>query len=324
MAYLVFGLSLVAVFAALATLLHLQFGLTGIANFGVAGFWGLGMYAAAVLMIRYELGYITAAVLATALVALVALALGWVILDLDVESVLVATLAFATVIGYLVVTEDWLTEGVVGLGTVPYPIDVGRSTRQVALGLVAMIVIGLLVYADRVHRGPYGRLLLGIADNESLARSLGKRTRRQKLMLFTVTSAAMGAVGVLSGSIYQFLVPELLDAGVTFTVWIALVLGGRKRVLGGIVGVLATVALFDIVVDSYLPLPRSWSAQLPSIKLMLYGLVLILVIMFRPLGLLGDRPRGRAVTATSDADQPHDGADADQPTPVKTGTTEDG
>jgi branched-chain amino acid transport system permease protein len=290
MTYVIFSLSSVVVFVALATLLHVQFGLTGIVNFGVVGFWGVGLYALGIFLVEYELPYVLALLLATVVTGVVALLLGLVILDMDGQSVLVATLAFATIVFHLVTTEKDLTGGVTGLGTVPIPFDVGRHTESVYLLMLTVAAAALILYAAKLRRAPYWRLLVAIKDNEPLARSLGKPTFREKVVVFTITCAAMGLLGALSASLYQFLVPRMLLPGLTFTVWIALILGGRSRALGGFVGVMATVFVFDFVIETYAPVPGAEEQMVPNIKFMLYGLMLVLVIMFRPEGILG-RPR---------------------------------
>ena len=206
MSYLIFVLSSMVVLIALATLLHIQFGLTGIVNFGVAGFWGVGLYVFGILMVNLNLPFIVALLLATVIVGVVAFVIGWIVLDLDDQAVLVATLSFATIGFYLVTTEKWLTKGVVGLGTVPFPFDFGTSTELVFLLFMMVLTSLVVIYARRIRSQPFGRLLVGIRDNEGLARSLGKPTFRQKLVIFTVTSALMGLFGGLSASLNHFLV----------------------------------------------------------------------------------------------------------------------
>lgn len=300
---LIYPLSVLAIIVSLGSLLHLQFGQAGIVNFGVVGFSGLGMYLTAIFTITYALPYSLALLVATVVTGLVAAALGWLILDLDNEAVLVATLAFATIIYHLVTTEDEITGGVVGLGTVPFPFDLGDYylTSIAFLILLLAVATALLVYARQVSRVPYGRLLRSIQDNEPLARSLGKPTFRHKVVFFAVTCALMGTIGGLEASVNQFLVPRLLSADTTFVVWIALILGGRKRVLGAVFGALLTVGLFDIVVEQYVSVPREYSLLVPDLQLMLFGLVLVLVIMFRPAGLLGDGRRASKPVAAKES-----------------------
>jgi branched-chain amino acid transport system permease protein len=292
--YTGFAISEILVIIALGVLLHLQFGRAGIVNFGVVGFVGVGMYGFGVLTSSVGLPFWPALVAATAVTLLLGLVVGWLVLDLDGDSTLVATLAVATIVAHLAVTEKWLTGGVAGLGGVPYPVDAGASSAPILMGLLVTVTVLLLAYAVRLRTVPYGRLLSSIRDNEPLARSLGKSTAGHKLVLFVVTSGAMGLVGALYASVNQFLVPRMLGPGLTFAVWIALVVGGRARAFGPLVGVLVTVALFDLVVEPYLPVPLALEPLLPDLQLMLYGLVLVLVILFRPLGLLGGRKEARA------------------------------
>ena len=291
MGFLITGLATMSVFVALATVTHLQFGKAGIVNFGVVGFAGVGLYSFGVMTVTYEIPWLLALGLATALVGVIGLVLGRIILNLEAESVLVATLAFAVIVHTLVITEKQWTRGVRGFGTIPYPFDFGRNTRFAFLLVLALIALGLLLYAWRLDSQPYGRLLFSIQDNEPLSQSLGKPTFREKVIFFTITCALMGFVGALFASLSRFLVPQMLTAGLTFTVWIAIILGGRKHFLGGLIGVIITFGLFDILIETYLELPNSLTQQLPNVKLMLYGLLLVLVIMFRPFGILGQPKR---------------------------------
>ena len=85
-----------------------------------------------------------------------------------------------------------------------------------------------------------------------------------------------------------------LGTAVTLAAMVALILGGTARVWGAVVGVILTVGLFDIVVQSYLPLPKEWYTQaIPVLREAAFGAVLILVLLFRPLGLLGDMRRDK-------------------------------
>ena len=127
-----------------------------------------------------------------------------------------------------------------------------------------------------------------------LARSLGKSTFRTKVWLFAAASAAMGLLGAMYGVMVRFLDVGNLGIGVTLAAMVGLVLGGTARVWGAVVGVVLTVGLFDIVIQSYLPLPRDWYTQaIPVLREAAFGLTLMIVLLVRPLGLLGDMRRDR-------------------------------
>jgi branched-chain amino acid transport system permease protein len=290
--FLIFVLSSLVIYVGLTTLLHLQFGQAGIVNFGVVGFMGIGMYGVGILVVTFGLNYWLALILATALSGIVAYGFGRIILNLDPESQLVTTLAFATILLNLVISERWLTGGVVGLGTIPRPFSLGTNTERATFALIVFITALVMLYAHRIGSQPFGRLMLSIRDNERLARSLGKATFQKKLTFFAVTCAAMGFFGGLYAAVNQFLVPRMLLPGATFTIWIALLLGGQSSVLGGLVGVLLTVGLFDVVIETYVSVPQEYAQLIPDIKLVLYGLMLILVLMFRPEGAVGKKSRG--------------------------------
>jgi branched-chain amino acid transport system permease protein len=286
--YFIYSLAFLVIFIALATLLHLQFSITGIVNFGIVGFWGFGMYACALLLVRLRIPFVPAALLACLLTGIVSLVLGRIILSLDDQAVLVGTLAFATIIEYLSITEKWLTNGVMGLGTINFPFDIGRLTLFAYFLIILAFLALLMLYVSKLKKSPYGRLLLSIKDNENLARSLGKPTSRHKLILFAFTCALIGFFGALTTPLYNYIFPRMIGPGITFTIWIALMLGGRKRLFGGLIGVLATIGLFEYFIETVVPIPTKYAEMVPNVKFAVYGLTLMLVLMFRPLGILGN------------------------------------
>jgi branched-chain amino acid transport system permease protein len=301
-AFLITGLFQVVMVIGLGLLLHLQLGLARIANFGVVGFWGVGMYVFGVLytQVAWPFGepwiFLVCAAAATLVSGAAGLLVGWLISDMDTDGVLVVTLGFATAVQILATTQDDLTGGARGMGGLDFPYDIGRVKENEFLWLVitAVVVAAILLYVWRVHRSPYGRLLIAVGGNEPLARSLGKSTFQAKLWLFAVASAGMGLIGAMNGVMARYLDVGSLGAGVTLAAMVGLVLGGTARVWGAVVGVVLTVGLFDIVVQTYLPLPKEWYSQtLPVMREAAFGLTLMLVLLFRPLGILGDMRRDK-------------------------------
>ena len=286
MAYFIFSLSLLLVYVGLALSLHIQLGLLGIPNFGVVGFWGLGMYSMAVLQVQLDLSFVDAFGLTLVLVALVSWVMALLILRLDSQGILCSTIAFGAIIALLIVTEKWMTMGVVGIGTVRYPIRIGGGTEFLYFVFLLAIVVALQVFVLKLHKSSTGRLLKAIRDNEELAGSLGKDTFGVKVLWFTLTCLVMGLLGALSAPLNQFLTPNMIVPSVTFAVWIALVLGGKEHAFGPIVGVFITFGLFDILIETYAPVSPELAVYVPNFKLFLYGAILLGILMFRPTGLL--------------------------------------
>lgn len=301
-AFLISGLFGVVIVIGLALLLHLQLGLARIANFGVVGFFGLGMYVFGVLYVQVDWPFgepwrfIACAAAATTVTGLSGLLVGWLISDMDTDGVLVSTLGFATAVAILATTEADLTGGAEGLGGLGFPYDIGTVKDNEFLWLVVttVVVAAILAYVWQVHRSPYGRLLIAVGGNEPLARSLGKPSFRAKLWLFALTSAVMGLLGAMDGVMVRFLDPANIGVDVTLAAMVGLVLGGMARAWGAVVGVILSVGLFDIVIQFYLPLPKEWYTQaIPVLREAIFGLTLIVVLLFRPLGVLGDMRRDK-------------------------------
>lgn len=301
-AFLISGLFEVVMVIGLGLLLHLELGLARIANFGVVGFWGVGMYTFGVTYVQVDwpfgdpLQFLVCAAIGTVVAGLCGFLVGWLIADLDTDGVLVGTLGFAAAVLIVATTQQDLTGGALGMGGLGFPYDIGSVKANELLWLVitTVVVVAILVFVWQVHRSPYGRLLIAIGSNEPLARSLGKPTFRAKLWLFAIASAGMGLLGAMFGVMVRFLEISNLGVEITLAAMVGLVLGGTLRVWGAVVGVILSVGLFDIVIQSYIPFPREWYTQaIPVLREAVFGATLIAVLLFRPLGVLGDMRRDR-------------------------------
>jgi branched-chain amino acid transport system permease protein len=288
--------------AGLGLLLHIQLGLTRVANFGVVGFWGVGMYAYGVLYVQVDWPFgdpwrfILSALFGIVAAGLSGLLVGWLIAGMNIDGVMVTTLGFATAVFILATTEQDLTGGALGLGGLRFPYDIGsvKANELFWLVILTVIVALILLYVWKVHRSPYGRMLIGVGGNEPLARSLGKPAFRAKLWMFTVTSAGMGLLGVMYGVNERFLETSNIGIDLTLAAFVALVLGGSARVWGAVIGAFLTIGFFDIVVQSYLPLPAAWYQQaIPVLREAVFGAALIGVLLYRPLGVLGEMRRDK-------------------------------
>lgn len=306
-AFLISGSFGVVQIIGLALLVHLQLGLTRVANFGVVGFWGLGLYVFGVLYVQVDWPFgdpwqfLVCAICATLASALAGLFVAWLIADLDTDGALVGTLGFATVVLILATTQTSLTGGATGLGGMQFPFDAGaaKTNEFVWLLITTALVIAILAYVLWVHRSPYGRLLIAVGSNEALARGLGKSTNRAKIVLFTTTCGLMGLLGAMQGVMFRFLNPATITVNITLAALAGLILGGLARSWGAVVGVLFTVGLFDIVVQFYVPLPQEWFTQaIPVAREAVFGAALVLVLLFRPKGILGEMKRTKMMRKT--------------------------
>jgi branched-chain amino acid transport system permease protein len=271
--------------------LNVQWGYAGIINFSVAAFFGIGAYAAALATGDNSplAGGLSPAVglgVAVAGALVLALLIGLPTVTLRGDYLAIATLGLAEVVRLLFRSEQQWTNGTAGLYGIPEIYDglpvlsgvTGRvGTAAVNAVLVGVAVLAVWLWLRRVHRSPWGRVLRLIRTDEDLAAALGKDTRAFRLQAFLVGSVVMAVAGVLYAHVIAIVEPGLLDPIQTFYVWIAVIIGGTGSDRGAMVGALLIVAI------------QQGTRELPaagSLRLLLVGALIILVIHVRPRGAL--------------------------------------
>ncbi len=179
-AYLISIATFVGLFMILALALNLQWGLTGMVNFGIAGFYGLGAYTSGLLTMKaglpVGLGFLAAAALGLAFGA----ALAFLSVRLRDDFLAIVTLGFGEIVRLVLLNEDWLTNGPRGLpiSVRPFAGTFDRHEYGVFyLLLVAAVVALTFVVVERIRRSPYGRALRAIREDDLVA--AGRRGRRQ-------------------------------------------------------------------------------------------------------------------------------------------------
>jgi branched-chain amino acid transport system permease protein len=287
---------------------QVQFGFAGLLNFGHVAFMGIGAYTMAILVVKEDLNMWLAAACGIALAMGAGVLLGLPTVRLRADYFAITTIAFSEILRYVATNEDRLTGGsqgtinLAGIGQASQYDGAWRSFLadvrdalhvggDVAMLIVVWTVALLAVAAVSLAvRTPWGRVLKSIREDEDAVASLGKNVFAYKLQ-----ALALGAgLGALAGLFYawqfSFFAPDDFAPLLTFFAWMIVILGGLGRAwtvpVGAIVfGVIfAGTRFFDFPPFSLLD-----STQRAYVRLMLIGLVIIGLMLFRPQGLLGNR-----------------------------------
>lgn len=289
-AYVVAILIVTGIYVLLALGLTLQFGLTGLINFGHVGFFCIGAYAAAILSVYGGQPMIVGFVAAALLAALAAWPIGLVALRLRDDYFAIVTLGFSETVRLVVTSEQWLTNGVQGIPGIPRLIDgVGLASGLGVLAVVALANIGAVLLFFRLVKSPFGRLLQAIRDNEEAVTALGKDPARFKIQVLMLGAALAGLAGAFYAHYIGYVSPDQFTPLVTFYVWMAIIMGAAGRISGAVVGT-GLLMLFlegsrflrDVV-------PFISAVDMASIRLGVVGLALVLFMIHRPQGLMGGR-----------------------------------
>ena len=289
-AYLVSIGIVVLIYALLAIGLNLQYGETGLINFGHVAFFAIGAYASALLSLKgvpLWLSFPSAAVLA----ALAAIPLGMAALRLREDYLAIVTLGFSETTRLVIQQEEWLTRGVQGLPGIPALFaSAGTGARNLMQMAALVVAVLLALLAIRLlQKSAFGRLLRAIRDNEAAVAALGKDPAGYKIRVFMLGAALAGIAGAFYAHFVTFITPEQFVPLVTFYVWMSIILGGVGSLRGALVGTLVLVVFLEGSRFLRDLVPGIAEAQMAHVRLGVVGLALILCMLYRPQGIFGKR-----------------------------------
>ncbi len=290
-AYLV-AVGIIALIYMLLTIgLNLQYGYTGLINFGVVAFFAIGAYASALLTLAgWPLP--PAFVVAMVLAGVFAYPIGLLSLRLSDDYLAVVTLGFSEVVRLVIQQEKWLTHGVQGLPGIPrlfQSLGVGEYADLATLGALALCNAAAVVLMLHLVRSPYGRLIKAIRDDEVAVEAIGKDPRRYKVQVFMLGAGLAGLAGAFYAHFITYLSPDQFLPLVTFYVWIAMIIGGTGRTTGAVAGSLILMLFLEGSRFARDWVPGVSEVQMASVRLALVGLALILFTLYRPQGIMGRR-----------------------------------
>lgn len=274
------------IFAIVALSLNLEYGFTGLGNFGKVAFFLIGAYAYAIL-IEAGLPFIPSLIIAALVSGLIGSLISLPALRLREDYLAIVTLAFGEIIRIIVKAESWIAHGVWGI-TVPQAIHwQGASYRMIIMTQIGLVFLCLLIsfiLVQLLTNSPYGRIMRAIREDDIAAATLGKNRLKYKAQVFMMGSALAGLGGALFAQYIGYIQPYMFMPMVTFTVWIMVLLGGPANNWGVLLGA-ALVVFFERgtrVVKDYLVLP----IDPINLQYILLGILIIFILLYRPSGLL--------------------------------------
>jgi len=275
--YTIFILNLFAIYALVSIGLNLVMGYTGQISAGHAGFLAIGAYFTAI--VGTKMGWIppVAVLLAAGLfTGIIGFLLGIPILRLKGFYIAMATLAFGVVVSEIVLQWSSLTHGDDGF-RVPRAILWGFvfDSDKKLFYLVQPITLGMTLMARNIVRTRVGRAFLAIRQSEIASQTMGIHLAKYKTSAFAVSAFFAGVAGGLFAYVITYISPDSFSLGVSIDFIAMIVIGGMGSILGSIIGAVILTGLQQLL------------SGLPEVQLLIFGVLLILFMIFMPRGISG-------------------------------------
>lgn len=297
-------LIVMGIYSLLAIGLNMHWGDTGFLNFAQAGFFGVGAYTSAILttpanatgllanrVVGFDFPIVVGVVAAVVVTSLLGLLVAIPSVRLEGDYLAMVTLSLAEIFRLVIYNEGWLTSGAQSLKNIPRPLSgIGGVPYDAVYLPIVLVALGAAYLTFvRLAGSPFGRVLHAIREDEAVPRALGKHTARFKLKSFAIGSGVAGLAGALWAHYVYAITPNMFLPNVTFLIWAAVIIGGAGSYGGAIVGTVFVMGIRQLT--RFLPGDIPLGNELPYLRLIIVGVALILVLYYRPQGLLGDRER---------------------------------
>lgn len=272
--YLLQTLTNAWLYAILALSLTLVAGTVGQISLGHAGFLAIGAYASALLALDLNVPVPVAILAAGVITAVLGTALVFPAFRLRGHYVSIATLGIGEIVGLVILNWESLTRGPIGVTGIP-PLPFDSTETEYWVSFVLLVLLALL--QARLVGSHLGRAFRAIRDDDVAARSYGISLNRYKGIAFAVGGFAAGISGAVTAHLYSYINYETFTSQISILALTMVILGGLGNIIGAIVGAVALIGLPELFRAT-----AEW-------RMLVYGITLLLLIRFRPQGLLGTR-----------------------------------
>jgi branched-chain amino acid transport system permease protein len=272
------------IYAILGVALDVVAGRAGLLSIAQAAFYGLGAYTAALLATRLGAPFLVGLFSGMAVAALISFVVSLPSLRLHDDYFVIATFAFQMILFSIFNNLMGLTRGPLGIPGIPQPVIFGLHVSSHLNYLILAAVFACLAYfvVYRLTSSPFGRVLHAIREDEVFAKAHGKDTLYFKVAAFGVSAALAASAGSLYAHYITYIDPTSFTVMESILIISMVIIGGAGSLWGPLVGAAVLVTLPEVL--RFVGFPSAIAANLRQI---IYGGLLVIMMMFRPRGLVG-------------------------------------
>ena len=285
MPYIIHLLILISIWAILGISLNLVVGYTGLLSVTHAAFFGIGAYATAILLTVLGWNFWISILVGMVVSGVVALAIGFVLSKFRDDYYALASFGFNIIVFSIFLNWESLTRGPLGIPGIKRPELFGFAFTENTAYLALSVVILVLVYLFTrfLVQSSFGRVLKAIREDENALQVFGYRTLRYKLAIFVIAAMIAAVAGSLFASYITFIDPSSFVLMESIFMLSMIIMGGLASLPGSVLGATVLILLPEIL--RFVGLPSDIAAQM---RQAIFGLLLILLMLYRPQGIIGE------------------------------------
>lgn len=285
MEYLIHLGTLVGIYAILGLSLNLVVGYTGLISVTHAAFYGIGAYVTAILLTSFGINFFISVIAAIVITIVISLFIGFVLSRFRGDFYALGSFGFNIIVYTIMLNWQELTRGPLGIPGISRPKIFGFSLHENLYFLILVVVAVVLIYliSRYIVSSSFGRVLKAIREDEEAIAVFGYNTLFYKLAIFVIGASMAAVAGSLLASYISFVDPTTFYLTESVFVLSIIILGGLSNLKGSIVGAIILVLLPELL--RFVGFPSEIAGQL---RHAIYGVLLIVLMMYRPQGLFGE------------------------------------
>lgn len=264
--------------------LNLVVGYTGLLSMTCAAFYGIGAYVTAILLTAYGIGFFPALLTSVAVAGIIALPIGYSLSKFTGDYFALGSFGFNIITVSIFVNWISVTGGPLGISGIERPslFSFVLSDNLHFLMLALLLVFLIYLTCRMIVDSSFGRVLKAIREDEKAIEIFGYKTHHYKLAVFVIGGMIAAIAGALFATYIAYINPLSFGVGESIFILAIIILGGLSNNRGAIIGSTFLILLPEAL--RFIGLPTELAAQ---IRQVIYGLVLVLLMLYRPHGLVG-------------------------------------
>ncbi len=285
MDYLIHILILISIYGILGLSLNLIVGYAGLLSITQAAFYGIGAYVTAILLTTTGINFFVSLLIGIIITGIISLLIGYVLSKFNDDYYALGSFGFNVIIYSIFLNWQDLTRGPLGIPGITRPSIFGYTFSDNLSFLILAIIIGLIIYGicTYITNSSFGRVLKAIREDEQAIKVFGYNTLWYKLAIFVIGAMMASVAGGLFASYITFIDPSTFTLNESIFILAIVILGGLANNKGSVFGAVVLILLPEIL--RFVGFPSDIAAQMRQVT---YGLILILLMLYRPQGMVGE------------------------------------